>query len=133
MNTAVGPTVPSSFLPPIPSLISGVMSGINQPPPPADLLKSIVGVPQAFIARVHHRHRKERGGTVYTDGKKKECKSARLGKLPLVSFPPSCSLPLSIFLQVLNFAEVRFIPVRRSPILGIGGECGTNKRRGGAS
>ena len=38
------------------------MSGINQPgpsrplAPPADLLKSIVGLPRAFIARVHHRH-----------------------------------------------------------------------------
>ena len=98
------------------SLISGVMSGINQPPPPADLLKSIVGLPQAFIARVHHRHAaaaqrnggRERRGTVYT-GERKNANAPASKSANRPSLYPAVSL--SIFLQVLNFANVRFIPV----------------------
>ena len=72
------------------------MSGINQPPPPADLLKSIVGLPQAFIARVHHRHAAQRngegeGGRDSLHRRRKNAK-VRASKSPI---HPSISLPLS--------------------------------------
>ena len=104
--------------------------------PPAGFYCSCPSSP----CRRRRRRAKKRNGERDRDSLhrrgKECCKSACLKKESLTIQPSifvlSPSLcPLSIFLQVLNLAKVRFIPPS-SPILsGIGAECRTRRRREG--
>ena len=83
--------------------------------------------------RAKKRNGGREGGTVYTAEGKNAAKVRASKRKPthpsiFVLSPSLC--PLSIFLQVLNLAKVRFIP-SSSPILsGIGAECRTRRREG---